>query len=68
MSLPENKKELLRKFVNNTCERCHKTEKGVGKLEAHRIQRGHKGGRYQLKNIIMCCSNCHKLYHGAEFK
>jgi len=68
MSLPESKKELLRKFVNYICERCHKHQDEVGKLEPHRIQRGNAGGKYQLRNIIMCCNECHKLYHGNEFK
>ena len=68
MSLPENKKELLRKFVNYICQRCHKHENEVGKLEIHRIRRGCEGGLYTLNNICVCCKECHKLYHGNEFK
>lgn len=67
MSLPDSKKELLRKFVGFTCERCHKPEDVVGKLEVHRINRGYKGGVYQIRNIIVCCKKCHKLYHSKEF-
>lgn len=67
MSLPENKRILLSKFVNGYCEECHQHEDQVGKLQAHRIKRGVDGGVYQLRNIKMCCSHCHKLYHGKEF-
>lgn len=64
MGLPESKRRLLEQFVGNLCERCHKKKK----LQAHRINRGYKGGVYQLRNIIMLCSDCHKLMHSKEFK
>ena len=57
--LTENKKELLRKFVDNKCEQCN-TET---KLIAHRINRGYMGGQYILRNIKMLCSKCHKAYN-----
>jgi hypothetical protein len=65
MGLPENKRKLLEKFVNNICEECHKKN---DRLEAHRIKRGYLGGRYQLRNIKMLCPKCHKRYHSNEFK
>jgi len=73
--LSENKKELLRKFVDFTCEQCGKTEleisqeaKKIIKLQPHRIRRGCQGGKYELRNIKVVCSKCHKKYHGGEFK
>lgn len=66
--LSETKKELLRKFVDFKCERCGKNEKEIGTLQIHRIQRGNAGGTYNLRNIKVCCKECHGLYHGNEFK
>lgn len=75
MSLSETKTELLRKFVNKECEQCHLIEGTVrrdksivGKLQPHRLTRGSAGGKYELRNIKMCCDKCHKLYHQGEFK
>ena len=67
MGLNSNKIDLLRCFVNNICEECHKHEDEVGKLQPHRIQRGNKGGLYIIRNIKMVCSKCHKSYHYNEF-
>jgi hypothetical protein len=67
MGLSTKKIQLLREFVDFKCEECHKPEKEVGKLQPHRIIRGSKGGKYELRNIKMVCKPCHKLYHGREF-
>ncbi|MFW6130845.1 MAG: HNH endonuclease [Atribacterota bacterium] len=64
MGLPESKRKLLIEFVNGYCERCHKKKP----LEIHRINRGYKGGVYQLRNILILCNDCHKLIHQGEFK
>lgn len=64
--LSKEKILLLRKFVNYTCENCHKHEKEVGTLQAHRIKRGNIGGEYFLRNILILCSKCHKLIHFNE--
>ena len=66
MSLSKKKISLLREFVDFKCERCKKHEKEVGTLEPHRIQRGNMGGKYNLRNILMLCSECHKLIHSNE--
>lgn len=63
MKLSEKKKQLLRAFVNFTCEECHKHEEIVGKLEPHRIK---QGGEYSLRNIKMCCSKCHEIFSSAQ--
>jgi len=66
MSLSKRKIDLLREFVNHTCESCGKHERKVGTLEPHRIQRGNMGGKYVLRNILMLCSECHKRIHSNE--
>ena len=68
MKLSNKKKELLRDFVDRDCENCHKNEIEVGKLTPHRIRRGCQGGLYELRNIKMVCSDCHKLFHSGEFR
>jgi hypothetical protein len=65
--LSKKKTDLLREFVNFTCEECHKHEDEVGRLHPHRIRRGCEGGIYEHRNIKMVCSQCHKLYHANEF-
>ena len=64
MKLSIKQKELLREFINYTCESCHHHEYKVGKLEIHRIKRK---GNYELRNIKLLCNTCHKLYHSGEF-
>jgi|WetSurMetagenome_2_1015567.scaffolds.fasta_scaffold569275_2 hypothetical protein len=66
-SIPSRKKDLLREFVGFFCENCHQSEKKVGKLQIHRIQRGSEGGKYILRNILVICSACHKKIHYGEF-
>jgi ribosomal protein L33 len=58
---------MLREFVDFTCEECHRHEDIVGKLRPHRIKRGCQGGKYELRNIKMVCSECSKNYHYKEF-
>lgn len=67
--LTETKKELLRQFVDCTCEECYKTQLELKeKLQPHRLRRGCQGGLYELRNIKMVCKKCHKKYHQGEFK
>jgi len=66
MKLSEKKKELLKQFVDYTCEECHK-KKQSNQLTPHRINRGYCGGLYILRNIKVVCHDCHKLYHWKEF-
>jgi predicted nucleic-acid-binding Zn-ribbon protein len=63
--LTEKKKELLREFVDHTCEECHKTEFEAGKLQPHRVK---QGGEYSLRNIKMCCPKCHGFFSSAQNK
>ena len=66
--LTEKQKEVLRELVNHICEVCNQMEEKCGKLTAHRLNRGYKGGRYIPRNIQMICNDCHKKIHGREFK
>ena len=61
------KKDLLREFVNFTCEECNKHEDVVGRLQAHRLKEGWDGGKYCLRNILMVCDTCHKKFHQFQF-
>ena len=67
MKLSESQKWVLRGLVNFTCENCNKKEEQVGILQAHRIIRGNKGGKYVPHNILMLCDECHKVRHSNEF-
>jgi len=74
MGLNNKKIKLLREFVDFTCEECHKKEgdkrkdgKIVSILTPHRLDRGNKGGEYNIRNIKMVCVECHKAYHYSEF-
>lgn len=62
MGLNKEKIELLRKFVNHTCESCHKHEKLVGTLEPHKIT---PRLGYKLLNIKMVCHECHEIMSAA---
>jgi len=62
-----------RQAVKFICQECGKHEEEVGKLEPHRIVRGHKGGKYTVcslshksNNIKVVCNRCHKIFHGKE--
>jgi len=61
MGLTKRKIELLREFVDFTCESCHKCEDEVGRLTPHRLKRGVEGGTYEHRNIKMLCKDCHDL-------
>jgi 5-methylcytosine-specific restriction endonuclease McrA len=65
--MKEKYKQMCREMVEFTCQNCHKHEEIVGTLHAHRIIRGHKGGKYVPNNIMMVCVNCHKAFHRREF-
>jgi hypothetical protein len=64
-----------REAVKFICMECKKHEDEVGKLEPHRVKRGHKGGKYTLvpinhpeSNVKVVCHKCHRIYHQGEFK
>ena len=61
------KKELLKQFVNYTCEECNKkTDSNL--LEIHRLNRGYLGGEYCLRNVKVICNFCHDKFHYGEFR
>jgi len=62
-----SEKEVYRKMVNNKCQGCKIHEDEVGQLQAHRIKRGNKGGTYAPNNVLMLCTECHKVMHQGEF-
>ena len=64
---PDWLRDAYRKAVKFTCEDCGKHEDEVGKLQAHRIIRGCKGGTYRPGNVKMVCDKNHKIYHQGEF-
>jgi len=59
--------EVLRQMVLFTCENCDKHEDEVGILNPHRLTRGNSNGKYCPRNILMVCSECHKMFHFNEF-
>jgi len=70
---PEWLKKKYREAVKYTCQGCHKHEDEVGKLQPHRVTRGHKGGLYTVwpigkkgSNVEMKCDKCHKQIHKGE--
>lgn len=65
--ISKKNKDLLRSYIKGICEECHKPEKDVGILVAHRIRRGNQGGTYEHRNVKMVCKECHKKYHSKEF-
>ena len=60
------KKRLLIEFVENKCELCKKDFENKD-LEIHRIKRGNSNGKYILRNVMVLCSECHKIIHSNEF-
>ena len=71
---PDWLKEKYRQAVSYTCQACHKHEKEVGTLQAHRLIRGEKGGLYTIvplnhidNNIKVLCRACHTKLHGNEW-
>lgn len=63
MSLSPKKIMMLRAIVDYECEHCHKHEEEVGTLQPHRI---HQGGKYTIRNILMCCQKCHDKFTEAQ--
>ena len=69
--LTPHKKDLLKQFVDYKCERCNlqfENKHDNKGLQIHRIKRGINNGKYELRNIIVLCKECHKLMHSNEFK
>jgi hypothetical protein len=70
--MDKRKIDLLREFVDFTCEECHRHEDIVGKLVPHRIK---QGGEYSLRNVKMICNykgkinkkfSCHEIFSSAQ--
>jgi len=66
--ITEKQKEVLKELVDFKCEGCRLHEDDIGKLQVHRIKRGHKGGTYVPHNVKMLCVSCHKAIHYGEFR
>lgn len=66
--LNSRQKQVLSELVKFTCQHCGNTEEDVGTLQAHRLIRANKGGKYTPNNIEMFCDGCHKRIHAGEFK
>lgn len=51
-------------FTKKHCQRCGWNE---SYCDIHRIKNGKDGGKYELKNIIILCPNCHRIEHQGKF-
>lgn len=63
--MTEQEKRVLANIVRKQvggCEVCKKDRP----LQPHRIKRGYRGGDYVPRNIMMICSECHKIIHRTE--
>ena len=60
--LTEKQKRILKELVDFKCQDCGKSEKEVGTLEIHRINRGEDGGKYIPNNVKILCKECHDNY------
>lgn len=59
--LTEQQKRVIASIVGK-CQNC-----GMKCLPTpHRINRGHAGGKYTLKNIDWLCGSCHDERHANE--
>jgi len=59
-SMPVNgHARILRGFPNKECSICG----WKGPCDRHRIRYGMNGGDYIKGNVIVLCSNCHRLLH-----
>ena len=65
--ISQDKKELLKKFVNHRCEICRLKESELNKLVIHHIHRRVWEGKDNLSNLRVICENCHKKLHFQEF-
>ena len=65
--LTKKQKEILKQFVKNTCETCHKKFESQD-LRVHHINRHYLGGLDNFRNLQVNCTNCHKLIHFKEFR
>ena len=70
MPLGMRKTDLLREYVDYTCEECkmiegekRKDKKITSRLQPHRLKRGCEGGTYEHRNVKMVCSICHRMFH-----
>lgn len=60
----KNKKTY--KISNSCCCLCGENNQAV--LDVHRICEGARGGKYDGRNCIVCCANCHRKIHAGEIK
>lgn len=55
---------------NHTCQVCEvptfQTNQGMYYTESHHVLPRSKGGEDKSENIVIVCSNCHKLFHNGD--
>lgn len=59
-----NKKHY--KKVEGKCRIC--SENNYVLLDVHRIKPGRDGGKYNPKNVVTLCANCHRKVDTGEFE
>jgi len=55
-------KKILKLSVGK-CQICG--EDSYETLNVHRIKHGSDGGKYDVNNVSILCSNCHALHHAG---
>jgi len=66
--ISQDKKELLKKFVNHRCEICRLKESELNKLVVHHIKRQHIEINDSIRNLMCVCEVCHRKLHYSEFQ
>lgn len=68
--MPRRRKQLINKTVkkriDGKCQFCPCDTYEL--LDVHRIDEGHRGGRYTEHNTVTCCANCHRKIHAGYIK
>ena len=63
--ITQREKDVLSEMVKREVGGCENCGKDLP-LTPHRIRRGHNGGKYIPRNIMMVCDDCHKEFHCRE--
>lgn len=67
MAIKNYQKRALIKFMDGTCEICHKQFEEKD-LHIHRINRGYNNGAYDcFRNLMVVCKKDHQKLHQNEF-
>jgi 5-methylcytosine-specific restriction endonuclease McrA len=61
-------KQLWKQLLDRAGNKCEETGcENTDLLTAHRRVRGSNGGKYNMKNCIVLCRDCHIRRHANEF-